>query len=213
MRNNKKVPASPVPENKYKKFKLQLEEYSDIYSERNLMLFVLGIATGFRTQDLVDLTIADLKEAIEEEELIIQEKKQLNIYKRHIKENPGSRKKKPEARGVKIKSNLLKLLKQYCKHKKRSEYAFRSNKGGGREHITAKAYSNILSEVAKIEGLKNISGHSMRKTYARRLWESTQDLEFVRKNLGHKNIETTQRYLGLDREIMDDAAEIVDDRL
>ncbi|MRB85033.1 tyrosine-type recombinase/integrase, partial [Bacillus thuringiensis] len=89
--------------------------------------------------------------------------------------------------------NLRKLLREYIKGKSKSEYAFPSNKN---EHISAKSYSEILNAVGKRLGLKNISGHSMRKTYASRLWEAKRDLEYVRIALGHMNIETTKRYLG-----------------
>ncbi|MNP86128.1 site-specific tyrosine recombinase XerS [compost metagenome] len=53
----------------------------------------------------------------------------------------------------------------------------------------------------------------MRKTYASRLWEAKRDLEYVRIALGHMNIETTKRYLGLNNEIKDDAADLADDKL
>ena len=58
----RKVPANPIPKKHYERFKLKLEEYSEDNAERNLTLFLLGIGTGYRTQDIVDLTIKDIKE-------------------------------------------------------------------------------------------------------------------------------------------------------
>ena len=81
------------------------------------------------------------------------------------------------------------------------------------EYITPKSYSAILKQVGQELGLKHITGHSLRKTYAQRLWQEKRDLEFVRKSLGHKSIETTKHYLGLDNEIKEDASRIADSKL
>ena len=53
----------------------------------------------------------------------------------------------------------------------------------------------------------------MRKTYAHRLYEATKDVEYVRIALGHTNIETTKRYLGLNHEVKEEAALIADDKI
>jgi integrase len=206
-----KVPANPIPNNQYERFKLKLEEYSARNSERNLMLFILGIATGYRSQDLVDLTISQIRQALNDGEFIIQEKKQYRAWLTHMKDHPDSKKKKPDARPAPIKKTLNKLLKDYVKNKKASEYAFPSQKGNGNEYISEKSYSDILSDVGKGMGLKHISGHSMRKTFGNRIWETTKDIEKVRIALGHKSIEVTKRYLGIANTVINDAAEIVDD--
>lgn len=206
----KKVPANPIHEKYYDRFKYRLKEMSKKYPERNIMIFYIGVATGYRTQDIVDLSIGQIKEAIEDEKFVIQEKKQYNAWITHMRDYPNSNKKPPKPREAIIKSNLKKLLKEYIKGKSKSEYAFQSNKN---ENINAKSYSEILTNVGNSLGLKNISGHSMRKTYAHRLWEQKKSYEYVRDNLGHTNIETTKLYLGLGEEIKADAAEIADDRL
>lgn len=207
----KKEDAYPIPEKHYERFKYKLEEKSIKYHERNLMLFYLGVATGYRAQDIVCLTIGDIKEAIENEKFIIQESKQYEEWKTHMRKYPKSNKKPPKPREALIKPNLRKLLKVYVKNKNKSEYAFPSNKGDS--FIEQKSYSKILSGVGKELNLKHISGHSMRKTYAHRLWEATKDIEFVRIALGHKQIETTKRYLGLTNEVKEDAAETTDNKL
>lgn len=206
-----KEDAYPIPENQYSRFKYKLEEESDKNKDRNLMLFLLGVATGYRTQDLVNLTIGDIKEAINNNKFIIQEQKQYNAWKTHMRKYPKSNKKKPPPRETPIGNNLKKVLKEYVKNKANSEYAFKSNKGNS--YITQKSYSKILTKVGSELGLKNISGHSMRKTYAHRLYEATKDVEYVRIALGHTNIETTKRYLGLNHEVKEEAALIADDKI
>lgn len=210
---SKKVPASKIPERYYERFKYRLEEISGEYAERNMMLFYLGVGTGYRTQDIVDLTVGEIVEALENEKFIIQEKKQYRAWLKHIQNNPSSKRKQPKKREVVIKAKLKKMLKIYIKNKKKSEYAFPSHKGNGNIHISAKSYSNILTKVGKELGLKNISGHSMRKTYAHRLWDEKPSLTFVRDNLGHTSVAATEKYLGLYGEIKEDAAEITDDKL
>ena len=59
-----KVPANPITDNHYERFKSKLEEHSGKFSDRNLTLFLLGVATGYRTQDIVDLTIKQIRQAI-----------------------------------------------------------------------------------------------------------------------------------------------------
>ncbi|EGT5649309.1 integrase, partial [Clostridium botulinum] len=142
-------------------------------------------------------------------------KKQYNAWKTHMKNYPGSKKEIPQKRKHDIVPQLETVLKKYIKGKKKSEYAFPSQKGNGSMHISAKAYSGILKRVADDQeiNLKNITGHSLRKTYARRLYEETNKLEYVRIALGHASIEVTKRYLGLEDEVKESAAKIAGRKL
>lgn len=211
----KKKPANPIPEASYERFKYRLEEISGDWSERNLTIFLSDIATGYRLQDIVDLTIADIKEAISNGSFEIQEKKQYHAWLTHIKNNPKSKKPIPQKREHDIVPELETILLKYTKGKRKSEYAFPSQKGSGSSHISAKSYSDVLKKVAEDKEikLKNITGHSLRKTYARRLWEETKDLDYVRIALGHLSIEVTKRYLGLEDEVKQSAAKIAGRKL
>lgn len=206
----KKRDSKPIPEYCYERFKYKLEETSGKWTLRNMTLFLLDVATGYRMQDVVDLTIADIKEALFNGYFEIQEKKQYKAWKTHIKKNPKSKKKPPKKRKHDIVPQLEIVLQKYIKGKKKSEYAFPSQKGKGSLYITPKSFSDILKKIAENEeiNLKNITGHSLRKTYARRLYEATRDLEYVRIALGHKTIEMTKKYLGMDDEVKESAAKI-----
>ena len=209
IRDWEKGTSSPIPPQKYEKFKEKLSEYSERNKERNLMLFILGRTTGYRLGDLVGFTIGEIKDALDDGYFNIQESKQYEQWKTNLVKNPN--KKKPEKREALIGKNLEKYLIQYCKGRKRSEYAFPSGKGGGNEHISQKAFSAILTEVGKSIGLKNISGHSLRKTYATKIYEeSNKDLEQVRVALNHQSIEETKRYLGIKEKMKINAALIAD---
>ena len=65
--------------------------------------------------------------------------------------------------------------------------------------------------MGKSIGLKNISGHSLRKTFATKIYEeSGRDLEQVRIALNHQSIEETKRYLGLKNKMIKDSFKIAD---
>ena len=49
--------------------------------------------------------------------------------------------------------------------------------------------------------------HSLRKSYAQRLYEQTNDIYAVQEMLGHKSVVTTQRYLGVNYASVRDASE------
>lgn len=203
--------SSPIPMQKYEKFKETLCEYSYRNKDRNLMLFILGRSTGYRLGDLVELTIGQIKDALNDGYFSIQESKQYEQWKTSLIKNPN--KKKPDKREAPIGKNLEKYLRNYVKGKKRSEYAFPSNKDPN-ENISQKSFSAILTEVGKSIGLKNISGHSLRKTYATKIYEeSNKDLEQVRVALNHQSIEETKRYLGIKEKMRIDAALIADEDL
>lgn len=204
----KKIPAKPIPEHLLKRFAHRLEESSKDFPDRNITLFMLGVSVGYRMQDLVDLTVGDIKEALEIGYFEIQEKKQYKSFLTYIKKNPKSKRKPPKKRKAVINNSLREKLRKYVIGKRKSEYAFESKKG---EHITSKAFSRILREVGKSLNLNAISGHSLRKTYARRIYDRTGDLERVRQRLGHKSIETTKEYLGLYDEEMREDASLFDD--
>lgn len=206
-----KVASNPIPERRYEQFKYKLEEHSERFAERNMMLFYLGVGTGYRMQDLVELTIGKLSEFVENEEFCIQEQKQRKEYEKHMLDNPTSKRKEPKERVVLIGSVLKKKIKEYIKGKDKSEYAFLSNKGDS--FITSKSYSDVLSSVGRSLGIKNISGHSLRKTYATRLYIEHRDIEKVRQALGHTRLHTTKDYLGMKSEVLEEAVSIIDRKL
>ncbi len=201
--------ANPIPDSKYERYKEKLVELSKEYPERNLMLFLLARATGYRMQDIIKLTVGQIKDALDRGYFKIQENKQYEQWVSEVAKNPN--RKKPEKRVVEIGPTLEKHLKKYLKGKKRSEYAFPSRKGKGDKPIEQKSFSDILKKTGEAIGLEHITGHSPRKTYATKIYvETGYNLEAVRIALGHKSIEETKRYLGLKEQMAKDAARIAD---
>ncbi|GLC32907.1 tyrosine-type recombinase/integrase [Clostridium omnivorum] len=188
----KKRPAKPI---KDKDIVLDIQDYLRYKNKRDYVLFVLGISTGYRAGDLVKLKVRDVKDALKEGYFIILEGKKVNT--RNI------RKENIKPREVPIVDKLRKILKEYIKDKKDWEYLFQSRKGNN-SPIKVSRVSTVLNEAGKEFGLTNISAHSMRKTYAYKIYnESGHDIEAVREMLGQSSSKITCRYLGLDRELYD----------
>lgn len=189
----KKEAANPIKDRARVK---DMQDYLKEKNERDYVLFVLGIATGYRAGDLVQLRVRDVKEAIDRGYFIILEGKKVNH--KNVKE----KNKKP--RKVKIIKSLEKVLNKYITGKKDYEYIFKSRKGKN-EHIKTKRVTTILKEAAKEFGLKRISAHSLRKTHAYFIYiESDYNLELVQEILGHSTKNDSRKYIGLDRETFDE---------
>ncbi|MEN6349320.1 MAG: tyrosine-type recombinase/integrase [Syntrophomonas sp.] len=188
----KKRPAKPIKE---REAVLDIQDYLRSSNERDYILFVLGIATGYRAGDLVIQRVRDVKTALILGYFEILEGKKVN--------SKNIRKENIKPRIVKVIDNLEVLLEQYVKGKKDYEYLFQSRKGRNK-HITVSHVSRILKRAGDEFGLQNISAHSMRKTFAYKIFvESGYNITLVKEMLGHRSEEETKRYLGLDRDTYD----------
>ena len=57
---------------------------------------------------------------------------------------------------------------------------------------------NVLKDAFVSAGLNgHLATHSLRKSFAQRLYDRTGDIFAVQEMLGHKNVATTQKYLGV----------------
>lgn len=185
----KKRPARPITTTEKV---LDMQDYLRYKNERDYVLFVVGVTTGYRAGDLVKLKVRDIKEALRRKEFTIYEGKKMN--------SKNIREKNRKPRIVEIIPAVARILKEYIKDKKDYQYIFTSRKGNN-QPIGVQAVSNILKEAGEYFGLYDISAHSMRKTYAYKIYiESDKDILVVKELLGHSSIEETKRYIGLDRE-------------
>ena len=195
-----KRPANPI---KQPSKVLDIQDYLKEQNERDYVLFVLGVATGYRAGDLVSLQVRDIRNALNDSYFEILENKKKN--------SKNIRKSNIKPRKVFIVSKLEKVLKNYIKGKKDYEYMFPSRKGGC---IGVQRVTNILKAAGEEFELKNITAHSMRKTYAYHLWQENDfNITLVKDLLGHRSIEETRRYLGLDDEMYKDCSKPLNDLL
>ena len=197
-RRKKKQPANPI---KQVDQVYDIQDYLRAKSNRNYMLFILGIATGYRAGDLIKLKVRNIKESLDSGYFTIMEGKKLNS--RNIRE------KNRKPRKVVIVKNLKKKLEEYIRDLNDYDYMFPSRKGG---YIEVKRVSQILKEAGDYFNIEKISAHRMRKTYAYRIYEKNEhDLLAIKEMLGHSSTEETKAYLGLDREVFDNYSETLND--
>ncbi len=75
--------------------------------------------------------------------------------------------------------------------------------------ITDNAVNEVVKKYSKIALGKPVSTHKLRAGYCSILYKKTNDIEFVRRAVGHSNIATTQRYIVTKGEEKKKASEIM----
>ena len=67
---------------------------------------------------------------------------------------------------------------------------------------------DVLKAAFELAGLNgHLATHSLRKSFAQRLYDRTGDIFAVQEMLGHKSVATTQKYLGVNYANVRDALE------
>jgi integrase len=144
-----------------------------LYYERDRLLFILGVNTGFRISELLSLT-------------------RHNVHNGFITVERKNMKGKLCSRSVPLSESILGLLKTYIESLPESQMTLFP--------IGRMQAWRIIKRAAK---KSNVSGkigtHSMRKTLASRVYAaSNRDLAITQKALGHKNVSSTISYLQVD---------------
>lgn len=138
---------------------------------------------GLRITDILQLTL---------DSFVLDEQGKYKLYFKEQRTN--------KVKDVYISSDIYKEIKAYT---------LSLNKNSN-DKIFSKSVRTVQSRLAivcKKLGFKNVSTHSFRKFYAMRLYEDNDcNYEIVRELLNHSNITTTQRYLGLSKEDIEQAS-------
>lgn len=161
----------------------QIKEYLKKQSDRNFMLFVFGINTGLRIQDILKLRVRD----VTGDHLVIVEMK--TEKKKWLQINPV----------------LKREIKRYIDGKEPDDYLFPSRQGGKNKPIKRDMAYKLMKRVAREFGLVDIGTHTLRKTFGYHMYRKTKDIELVRKILNHSDKSITMRYIGMDQDEMDSA--------
>lgn len=142
-------------------------------AERDVLLFLMGINTGLRVNDLVRLTVDDVKG------------KQLFS----IREGKTNKK-----RTINV-GMLRKEIDHFTDGKHPSGYLFPSQKGTG-PISTTQAY-RILDDAADLLGRKDIGTHTMRKTFGYHHYKQYKDVAILQEIFNHAAPSITRRYIGI----------------
>jgi integrase len=159
--------------------------------QRDRLLFVLGINTALRVSDLLRLSIGDVTDS---------KSRPLDSISLHEKK---TEKRKTFPLNASVKKELKAWLEERGKIT-RSEPLFPSKRGGGT--IDRQRAWSILNTAGRLVGLEHIGTHTLRKTFGYHVFKkSGGNLALVQKLLNHSSSGDTLRYIGIDKEQMDNA--------
>lgn len=150
---------------------------------RNHLLFVLGINSGLRISDLLNLKISD----------ILDNNNKIKSFITLREQKTGKPKLFP------INTNTNKAIKLYLKNIELNNLdtpLFASRKGN--KPISRIQAWTILNNVSKQVGIvEEIGTHSLRKTFGYHAFKSGIGIETLQKILNHSSPAITLRYIGI----------------
>jgi integrase len=159
-------------------------------SLRDYCLFVLGINSGLRISDLLNLKIGDVTDE-----------------NGKVKDRITLREKKTgKAKDFPLSDSAKKAISEYLKSRGTYELTdalFASRKGG--TPLTRQHAYRIINEAARAVGIKEqIGTHTLRKTFGYHAYQSGVDITRIQKLLNHSAPSITLAYIGITQEELDD---------
>ena len=177
------------------------EAFSGTFAIRNRNLFMLGVSVGGRISELLALKVGDVWQNG-------KPVKDLLFDRNIVKGGEVSRAVPVNVDGRQAIEALIAWHTEYYAAIDAARPLFPSRKGKGVKPMTRIAAHDVLKPAFEAAGLNGKLGtHSLRKSYAQRLYEQTNDIYAVQEMLGHKSVVTTQRYLGVNYASVRDASE------
>ena len=162
------------------------------FEHRNRGLFMLGVSTGGRISELLSLTIGD----------VYQNGKPVTdlLFDRSIvKGSEVSRAVPVNVDGRAAIENLIAWhQEQYKTMVSPARPLFPSRNKNGSVAMNRQTAHEMLKKAFQAAGLNGkLATHSLRKSFAQRVYEESGDIYLVQELLGHRNVSTTQKYIGV----------------
>lgn len=152
-------------------------------SYRNYMLFVFGINTGLRIQDILKHRVKD----VTGDQLVMIEMK--TKKRKFLQINPV----------------LKREIKKYIANMNPDDYLFPSRQGGKNKPLKRDMAYKIMRAAADEFNLVDIGTHTLRKTFGYHMYQKTKDITLVQNMLNHSDKNITKRYIGMDQDMMNAA--------
>jgi integrase len=153
------------------------------FSYRDYLVFLLGINTGLRISDLLNLKVADVKN---KNQIIIREKK------------TGKEKK------FTLNDAVREEIGKFIESKSGDEFVFQSRRNRANPLDRVRTYL-MLNKAAEEAGLKiRIGTHTLRKTFGYHLYQKTKDVALLQYLFNHKSPSVTLRYIGINQNVADE---------
>ena len=165
--------------------------FDGIFEARNRGLFMLGVSTGGRISELLGLRIGDVYQngaAVTD----------LLYSKSIVKGGEVSKAVPVNSDGRRAMEDLIAWHRESYQNTDKACPLFPSRNGRGVQRMSRRAAHDVLKAAFETAGLNGpLATHSLRKSFAQRLYECTGDIFAVQEMLGHRNVATTQKYLGV----------------
>lgn len=149
------------------------------HGQRDFLIFAMGIYTGIRISDILNLKVSDV---LNKTETIIVEQKT------------------GQKRTLNLKQ-LTNIIIEYLTSEpdRESEWLFYSPTDLNKP-LASHQFYKIMQKVADNLGLDYIGTHTMRKTFGYSYYQKYKDLPSLMRILNHSSQATTLRYIGLEDE-------------
>ena len=175
--------------------------FGGTFAIRNRSLFMLGVSVGGRISELIALKVNDVWQNNKSVADLLFDRK-------IVKGGEVSRAVPVNVDGRQAIEDLVAWHLDLYGNIEATRPLFPSRKGQGLKAMTRIAAHDALKNAFEAAGLNGKLGtHSLRKSYAQRLYEQTNDIYAVQEMLGHQSVVTTQRYLGVNYASVRDASE------
>lgn len=165
--------------------------FDGTFETRNRSLFLIGVSTGGRISELLSLHIGDVYQngtAVTD----------LLFDRSIVKGGEVSRAVPVNTDGRQAIDDLMAWHRDQYANTDADRPLFPSRNGQGRKGLSRREAHNVLKRAFLAAGLNgHLATHSLRKSFAQRLYERTGDIFAVQEMLGHRNVSTTQKYLGV----------------
>lgn len=165
---------------------------------RDVCLFTLGINSGLRVSDLLQLTVGDVAEIDDKGKITVQDRITLREQK------TGKTKSFP------ISATAAKTVKDYLSGRpgcSADEPLFLSRKGTGKSqgHLQRAQAYKIINDAARAVGITDpIGTHTLRKTFGYWAYKDGKDITIIQKLLNHASPSVTLAYIGITQDELDD---------
>ena len=165
--------------------------FTGTFAVRNRGLFMLGVSTGGRISELLSLTLGD----------VYQNGKPVGdlLYSKSIvKGGEVSRAVPVNVDGRDAIEDLTDWHREKYGTLAPSRPLFPSRNKKGTVAMNRQTAHDILKDAFMDAGLNGkLATHSPRKSFAQRVYEQSGDIYLVQELLGHRNVATTQKYIGV----------------
>lgn len=146
-------------------------------SQRDLLLFTLGINSGLRISDILALNVGDVR---------------MKSYIQLIEKKTGKTKKIP------INEKLKPMLETFTQKREHNEPLFLTSFNNRLNRIAA---YTIIKEACATAGIEaHIGTHTMRKTFGYHHYKKFKDLALLQKIFNHSSPQVTLRYIGIEQD-------------